>query len=171
MINDRVYIIDFDKLIKWCFITFLRQPKTLLFIGSILKPLKTRYQEFIMFKDDSKYKASHNSQLCRMRKVLNDKFDDSLRRIEIRNAKIFQPNWLYHPEDNKPEFLYNPQDNIPNFLYSPNDFEGDGVDFTVIVPIELKPINPLEVITFETKMKAQVNYYKLYSKNYIIRYE
>lgn len=171
MISDNVYIINFKRLIKYLDATFLRKAKYVGYMLAAAAPLKSLYNVFLGFKDDAIYKVSHNSQICYMQKVLNDSFDDDLRRIVIKNAIIFEPSWFYHPEDNKPLFFYNEADNLPVYFYNPQDFLGDGVDFTVIVPLAIKPITPAEVITFETKMRAQIDYYKLYSKNYIIKYE
>lgn len=149
----------------------MRKPKTIAYLNALIIPVIEVYDAFVKFKDQSFYKLNHNSQVCYLEAVLNDEFDTYLRRIYIKNARILEPNWLYHPEDNKPKFIYNESDNAPQFLYHPNDFEGDGVDFIVHVPLVLKPLTALEVLRLETKMKGLINYYKLYSKNYIIKYE
>jgi len=171
MINSNVYIIDFERLINWLNATFLRAPKYIKYLQAILTPLQRFYNNFMLYKADAIYRVSHNSQKCYMQKVLNDKFDNDLRRIEIRNARIFEPNWFYHPEDDKPLFFYDPEDNKPVYFYDPADFNGDGVDFTVVVPLDMQPATPQDTLIFETKLKAFVDYYKLYTKNYIITYE
>ena len=149
----------------------MRKPKLLAFVKALVTPIVYLYDRFISFKDVSIYKLTHNSQVCYMEAVLNDSFDNASRRIVIRNARILEPNWLYHPEDNKPKFFYDEEDDKPRFLYDPDAFEGDGVDFTVIVPVDIRPSVLQDLIAFETKMKGLIDYYKLYSKNYIIRYE
>ncbi|PCI11858.1 MAG: hypothetical protein COB73_00700 [Flavobacteriaceae bacterium] len=169
--NNIVYIIDYLRLVIWCLPFALRQPKTIAYLQSLIQPMINLYNEFIDYKVISLYKMNHNSQVCYLRAVLNDSFDFHLRRIIIQNARILEPNWLYHPADNKPKFIYSEADNSPQYLYDPNSFIGDGVDFVVIVPLVLKPSTQLEIIRFETKMKGLLDYYKLYSKNYSIKYE
>ena len=110
MISDNTYRIDYDKLIKWCYAIVLRKPNNLTFLLYLLNPLKELHERFIVFKNESIYRASHNSQVCYMQKVLNDIFDNTERRIVIRNTIVLEPNWLYHPEDNKPKFIYDEND-------------------------------------------------------------
>jgi len=112
--------------------------------------------------------VNHNSQICFLQAVLNDSFDNIQRRIIIRNATLREPLWFYEPEENKPVLFYEPSDNKPVYFREESEFIGDGADFLVLVPIDLKPNTLQEETAFLIKMKAQIDYYKLFVKNYKI---
>jgi hypothetical protein len=103
-----------------------------------------------------------------MQAVLNDSFDNVLRRIIIKNAVIKSPLWFYEPEENKPVKFYEVSDNKPVYFREEAEFLSDGADFTVLVPVDLKPKTPQEETALIIKMKAQIDYYKLFVKNYSI---
>jgi len=124
--------------------------------------------EFLEFRRQALYKVNHNSQICYLQAVLNDSFDNVQRRIIIRNAILREPLWFYEPEENKPVLFYEESDNKPVYFREESEFIGDGADFLVLVPMDLKPTNAQEENALLIKMKAQIDYYKLFVKNYII---
>jgi len=75
------------------------------------------------------------------------------------------PVYFYDPLENKEVFFYTPADNKPVYLYNEADFQSN-CDFTVFIPIELKPNNLSERTKFLDRINAQVDYYKLYSKRH-----
>ncbi|QYS86300.1 hypothetical protein JJC03_15445 [Flavobacterium oreochromis] len=132
------------------------------------KPIIWLHLEFLDFRKESLYKLDHNSQICNLQAVLNDIFDNTERRIIIRNAVLREPLWFYEPEENKPVLFYEESDNKPVYFREESEFIGDGADFLVLVPINLKPTNTQEENAFLIKMRAQLDYYKLFVKNYKI---
>lgn len=138
------------------------------YINALIQPIIGLYLEFIEFRRNSLYKVSHNSQVVYLQKMLNDKFDNSLRRIRIKNAVILEPIWFYEPGDDKPVWFYEPADNLPVIFREESDFNGDGVDFTVLVPESLRPASQTAELAYITRMSGQINYYKLLSKNFKI---
>ena len=145
-----------------------RKPKTIKWLNVILKPIARLHIEFLAFRDQALYKVNHNSQICYLQAVLNDIFDNTQRRIIIRNAILREPLWFYEPEENKPVLFYEEIDGKPVYFREESEFIGDGADFLVLVPIDLKPTNTREEIAFLIRMKAQLDYYKLFVKNYKI---
>ena len=145
-----------------------RKPKTIKWLNVILKPIVRLHIEFLAFRNQALYKVNHNSQICYLQAVLNDNFDSIQRRIIIRNAILREPLWFYEPEENKPVWFYEESDNKPVYFREESEFIGDGADFLVLVPIDLKPTNTQELNALIIKMEGQLNYYKLYVKNYII---
>lgn len=145
-----------------------RKPKTIKWLNVILKPIVRLHLEFLAFRNQALYKVNHNSQICYLQAVLNDSFDNIQRRIIIRNAVLREPLWFYEPEENKPVKFYEDSDNKPVYFREEWELLGDGADFTVLVPIELKPNTIQEENAFLIKMRAQLDYYKLFVKNYII---
>lgn len=163
-----VYTIDFDRLVTNLQLTFLRKPFLLIFAKCLVSPIVSLYVAFLNFRIDSLYKLNHNSQVVYMQAMLNDSFDNELRRIRIANAVIEQPIWVYEPLDDEPLFVYEASDNAPVYLRELFEFFGGGNDFIVQVPMELKPTPPEALEAYLIKMSAKVDYYKLYSKNYSI---
>lgn len=149
----------------------LRKPLTRASAKACLLPLTLMHAEFLQFRSNCLYKVRHNSQIPYMEAVLNDMFDNSLRRIRIVNNILKEPIYLYDPEEAREVFLYNPEDDKPVFFRDPDEFAGDGVDFFVMVPPDLQPAIPAAEQTLLTRMRAQIDYYKLYSKNYTILWE
>lgn len=106
-----------------------------------------------------------------MEAVLNDKFDSLFRRIRILNVEFKEAVYFYEPEENREVYFYEPEDEKPVYFYEADDLEGDGVDFVVCVPPSLKPFTEAAENALLTRMRGQIDYYKLYSKNYKIVWE
>lgn len=145
-----------------------RKPKTIKWLNVVLKPIVRLHIEFLAFRNQALYKVNHNSQICYLQAVLNDSFDNIARRIVIKNAVLKEPLWFYEPEENKPVKFHEESDNKPVYFREEWELLGDGADFTVLVPIDLKPNTTQDENAFLIKMKAQLDYYKLFVKNYII---
>lgn len=165
---DNVYNINWRKFIIENLEVDLRRIKTVKWLEALFKPIIWLHIEFLAFRTQALYKVNHNSQICYLQAVLNDSFDNIQRRIIIRNATLREPLWFYEPEENKPVVFYEPEDNKPVYFREESEFIGDGADFLVLVPIDLKPTNTQEENALLIKMKAQIDYYKLFVKNYII---
>ncbi len=165
---DNVYNINWRTFIILNLPVFLRKIRSIKLLEVFLKPVVLLHLEFLEFRRQALYKVNHNSQICYLQAVLNDSFDNVQRRIIIRNAILKQPVWFYEPEEQKEVWFYEPEANKPVYFYEESEFLGDGADFLVLVPIDLKPSNATEEIAFKIKMEGLIDYYKLYVKNYLI---
>lgn len=159
---------DFKKLVIEKLPTFRRLPKRIAMLLAFIEPLKRLHNDFIVFKDAMNYKQSHTSQVVYMRAMLNDGFDPDERRILIKSAPVREPIWLYRNADDKPNHVHRVDLDSPTHLYRSVDFTLNQPDFTVILPIEIQPAESSEIELLLNKMRAQIDYYKLYSKNYNI---
>ena len=130
----------------------------LAFIDSSIAPIRTKYDEFLRLKTDAEYRINHNGQVCWLQKMLNDKFDSTLRRIRVKNVVPRQPLWVYYPADEKPIYIHTSTD-YPVYLYRTEDYYLE-FDFEVFIPFSLGGL--------KNQMNAQINYYKLGSKNHKI---
>ena len=99
---DRIYIIDYNKLVVWLLPTFLRKVKLFTWLQVLIAPIKELYSDFLKFRKRVNYKLSHNSQVCYLQKVLNDVFDTELKRIYIENGIFLQALYVYTPEEQLP---------------------------------------------------------------------
>lgn len=155
-----IFNINWSRLVIGLLPIALRKKLIISFLNSCIEPLKTDYKAFLVFKKDSEYRVRHNSQVCSLQAVLNDKFDNALRRIKVQNIPPKQLPWIYYVEDNKPLFIYEEADEKPVFIYNREDYYNE-FDFEVLVPVAL--------MASENQIIAQINYYKLFSKSYQIK--
>lgn len=165
---ENVYNINWEEFIRDKIPPELRTPIFEKYVLSLTEANRQLFYQFLAFRIQAIYKVSHNSQVVYLQKMLNDKFDPVARRIRVANAVIKEPVWFFEVDDDKPVWFYNPEDNNPVDFNEESDLLGDNVDFRVLVPIQLKPSTAIAEEAYIIKMSAQINYYKLFSKNYKI---
>ncbi|MDC9722352.1 MAG: hypothetical protein PSN34_06215 [Urechidicola sp.] len=168
--NSNIYNINWRRLSIWLLPIALRTTKMVAWLQVLLQPLKESWQSFTLFRINIEYKVRHTSQVCYLQGALNDSFDNTLRRIVIKNGLFLAPVYIYTPLEDKPVWLYPEADNKPVWLYSPEDLTNNDTDFIVCVPIELKPSNTVALNAYISRMKSLLNYYKLASKTYRIEW-
>ncbi|EKT4520756.1 hypothetical protein ABF176_000661 [Flavobacterium psychrophilum] len=133
----------------------LRQPKNIAYVLALLEPVEWLYYQWLQKRDFDWYRLKHTGQVCKLRKVLNDNLDKSLRRIYIAQGTAFPRKYIYTKAENKPKYLGT------YFIKSQDEYENTGVDFIVFVPTEIKTASI-------DQLKYLLNYYKLAGKRYKI---
>lgn len=156
--NNNVYRIDWDKLVKLFLPISLRQPLLIWLFWSCVNPVKSIHSLFLNFRKDRLKRVSYNSQVVYLQKMLNDEFDPFLKRIKVQNNSIDDRRLLYYQQRQKPLYLGK------SYLFGEKWIRN--YDFLVLIPEDVK-LDKTQLIT----MKNLIEYYKLYSKNYEIRYE
>ncbi len=169
--TSRIFDINLYRFFIWNLPVFLRTRVRMIWLKTIVAPVWKIYYRLLAFRKASLYKMSHNSQVVYLQKVLNDKFDATDRRIKIRNSDIQEPVWHYDAPEQNPVYYYDTDDERPVFFRSQSEFEELNADFEVVIPLALKPATQPEIKAFELQVSLLVDYYKLYSKKYIIKYE
>lgn len=133
--------------------TFLRTGK----LGSLLSLAASEIVDinnaFQVDRTNSIIKVKHNSQVCKLRKILNDTFDYE-RRIKIIEGVLKKPKYIYTDGEQKPKWLGE------LIIYTAAETEGSGADFTVVIPAELK--------NYKIEITSLVNFYKLAGKRFNI---
>jgi hypothetical protein len=149
------YRIDFDKLILLLLPTFLRKANLFGFLKALIAPIASLHYRWSQMRDDNLEILKYNSQRCYMRGVLNDRYDNDLRRITISNTSNRTQDYIYTEAENTPIFLGT------MFLETDFNYSGSTVDFLVNVPQELinKKIN---------EIAATIEFYVLAGKSYQI---
>ena len=117
-------------------------------------PLNKLLDDFKVHRERDLYNLAHNSQVCYLRKALNDEFDPQLRRIKIEDGRQKQRLYIYPRSANKPLYLGKV------FLYQRGAYIDGGVDFVVVLPLGLE--------YDRYKLEALVNFYKLAGKRWTI---
>jgi hypothetical protein len=165
---NNIFQINWPTFVDSLLLLSLRKTFIKAWLKCLIEPIKDLHARLLIYRNHSLYRVRHNSQIAYMEAVLNDHFDNVLRRIRIKNVSLKQPVYFYEPEENKEVFFYEPEDNKPIYFYEDDELAGEGVDFVVCVPPILQPLVEADEIELLTKMRGQIDYYKLYSKNYTI---
>ena len=150
-----MYNFNIDKLLVPLTPTFLRKPKLVAWLRTLAMPLNNLLDDFKGHRERDLYNLTHNSQVCYLRKALNDEFDPQLRRIKIEDGTRNIRRYIYQRNVNRPLYLGR------MFLYLRGNYIDGGVDFVVVLP------RGLEYDKY--KLEALVNFYKLAGKRWTIR--
>lgn len=150
------YNVDFYKLALNFQIVDLRRPKVMAWIYSFIKAISTTGYNWGRFRETSIYKLAHNGQVCRLRKALNDRFDQELRRIYINDSgNDASRTYIYTPAEEQTKYLGT------IYLYESAVLVDSGYDFLVHVP------GPI-VAAQNYELRALIDFYKLGGKRYLI---
>ncbi|GAA4156564.1 hypothetical protein GCM10022217_15690 [Chryseobacterium ginsenosidimutans] len=147
------YNLNAQNLVLKLLPTFLRKSRLSSFLALAASEIVDINNLLITNRNVSLTKVKHNSQVCKLRKILNDTFDYQ-RRIQIVEGVLKKPKYIYTDAEQKPEWLGE------MIIYTNSETEGNGIDFTVIIPGELQ--------NYQIEIKAMVNFYKLAGKRYKI---
>nr|DAK17197.1 MAG TPA: hypothetical protein [Caudoviricetes sp.] len=150
-----MYNLNIDKLLVLLTPTFLRKPKLVAWLRTLAMPLNKLLDDFKVHRERDLYNLTHNSQVCYLRKALNDEFDPQLRRIKIEDGTRNIRRYIYQRNVNRPLYLGR------MFLYLRGNYIDGGVDFVVVLP------RGLEYDKY--RLEALVNFYKLAGKRWTIR--
>lgn len=158
------YNVNVRKLALLLLPTFLRRPLLVALTCAAVSPLGYIHNLFAKFRGATSYTLTHNGQACYLRAVLNDYFDEGLRRITVTDpASSAGLLLIYHRQTDR-EVLVPIRSSDRTMLISGRGFGGaSSIDFVVNIPIELRGLD-------EVRLKAVVNTYKLVSKRFAISY-
>lgn len=135
--------------IKW------RDIATIEFVKVLLKPINQVYYSWYNWRNDNLYKMQHTGQICSLRGALNDRFDQTERRIYITDGNRFNREYLYITAEERPRYMGT------MYLHKNDDFADTGVDFIVWVPSQIIDLQYYE-------LKALIEFYKQGGKRYKI---
>lgn len=156
---DKIFLIDYNKLALLMLPTFLRKVKMFAWLQVLITPIKMLYADFMNRRNANLYNLAHNGQVCYLRKVLNDSFDPTLRRIYIGDGNRYTRNYIYTNGEQQPKYLGT------MYLRQAEDYADTGLDFRVIVP------DDFDINAVYHQMKATIDFYKLAGKRYKIEHE
>jgi len=165
-----IFDIDYRKVVIGNLATFLRTLVRVQWLYVLITPLIGLYEVFKRFREDKLYQMNHNSQVVYLEKVLNDKFDPVEREIVVQNTDLLEPVWHYDPVEQRPVYYYDEQQDAPVIFHDPEIFDQLNADFEVIIPQRLQPADAAKREKFETAVRVLIDYYKLYSKKYHLKY-
>lgn len=150
------YDIDWSR---WSFLMVPikhRKQNLVNYLQILVFPIALIHYDWKQKRNQDWYKLSHNGQVCKLRKVLNDNLDIAERRIYITDGNSFPRKYIYTRAENKPVFLGK------MFIYQNDEYANTGADFIVFAPSEI-------INTKIHELKALIESYKLASKRYKIQ--
>ena len=122
------------------------------FVTVLLSPLQAVCNAFDVYVTAKRYELSFNGQVCYLEHILNDKFDNTLRRINITDPPqlTIEPLSISTIQDGQTAFLlFNLSDTRPNGtanIFNIADFVTQ-LDFILNVPTDLSGnINPIKKV-------------------------
>lgn len=129
---------------------------------TMLKPLQTLNEAFVIFRNAINYKLLFNAQVIYLEHFLNDRYDSVNSGIYIQDAANVNYAYLYNKIENRQAtVLYNKSENKPKFyMYNKSEYLSQ-VDFIVMVPGTVS-FNQLE-------MKTAILFYNLAGKRFKIQ--
>ncbi|MEO7977784.1 hypothetical protein [Flavobacterium sp.] len=134
----------------------MRKKSFIAYLKELITPIQKLHYTWNKKRLDDWYKINHNGQVCKLRKVLNDKLDPSERRIYIGDGNSFARKYIYTRAEKRPVYLGK------MFIYEKSEYISTGVDFIVFAPNNI-------VNERIHELKALLEFYKLASTRYQIR--
>jgi hypothetical protein len=158
---SKLFEVDLPKLVRLLVPPRMRKMKHVAWLQALTNPVNYLYQQFRRNRDANLYRLYITPQVVYMEKLLNDRYDISGRRIRIKDALVYDAEYLYQEQELKPVYIYKEEENKPVYLFTDDEIGSDSVDFFVLVPSDL---------TFnENEMTALIDNYKLAGKRYKIQ--
>ncbi|WP_187477856.1 hypothetical protein [Amniculibacterium sp. G2-70] len=158
--TDEVFNINFKKLAILWLPTFLRKSLLMNFVAVLVAPLESLYIIFLRVRKKNLIQVKTTCQKFSIQKRLNDEFDPLERRIKIVPAVIYNGTYLYTESEDDTQHTKTKWLHTANPIYLRTESELYS-EFDFIVEIPNTGIN-------EYRLKGEIEYYMLQSKNYKI---
>lgn len=155
------YNIDFTKLAAWLTPKAFRKPIIGIIFSACLFALNFIHGLFVKYRKAKLYQLQITSQVCYLERMLNDRFDYTLRRIRIDDAAWHLPWFLFQEDELKPQAFFQEAEAKPVPLFNDSEAGNVKADFVVLVPISISFSEP--------EMRSLVDSYKLFGTTYSIQ--
>lgn len=158
--------INFKSVFQYLLPFRIRQSRMVEYMAALLAPLQVINGYFASHVETIRYDLKFNGQVMYLEHLLNDTFDDSLRRVYIDDPagqQIFTPYLFNKIEMQPPLHLYNVADAKPlldNIVLRNTPELVVTTDFVVHVPAAV--FNP----TIQTQMSDLIDRYRIAGKRY-----
>ena len=153
---QKILPIDVLQLVEQNMPTALRKTYLIAFFKVLCLPMAAIYTQWYIFRREKAYILAHNGQVCRLRHLLNDKFDYTQRRITIGDGQRTDRDYVYIEPENKPQYLKT------IYIELDSEFADTDIDFIIYLNGVLLSLNETN------QLKNLTNYFKLAGKRYKI---
>lgn len=161
MLSEKIYTIDFKRLVIWLLPPPQRKPVAIAWLMALINPAVRLYNNLLAFRKAVLYRIIITPQICYLEKALNDKYDTVARRIRIKDAPEYLPFPLYRKVESKKTALYKKSEAKGKVLYTKAETTRFGADFIVEVPVN--------VLFDLAELTAFINGFKLATKKFKVR--
>lgn len=158
---NNIFNIDFDRLIMLFLPEKLHDNIVVAYLRAAVKPLKDIKILFDNNRKENLYRLGITPQVFSLEKMLNDRYDNVLRRIFISNGSFIEPDYIYTRAEQKPKYIYTRAEQKPDYLYQHSEIGYDNVDFYVNIPASLN--------ISESEVDELLEIYKLAGKVHAIK--
>jgi hypothetical protein len=101
---------------------------------------------------------AYNGQTNSLKRMLNDKFDNTLRRFEVRNIFVLNlPDFFWQVAENNPNYFYQIAEATPNYIYTELEYYAP-VTVEIDVPDTLMGLEATIRRIIESVLLATVRY-------------
>jgi hypothetical protein len=144
--NRNIYKVDWPVVLRWMVPFEIRLVPLVQWVKALCSPVIKLYNEFIAYKNEKDYDLEITGQVCRLERMLNDKYDSRLRRIFITDGGGAEALWLYTDAELQPLIVYDDFEEFIDagerepdlYLYTDGEVDGDLVnDFVINIPISI----------------------------------
>lgn len=150
---SNIYDIIYSRLVKWWTPAPLRTTFWLSWLGVMVKPVADLYNSFLLYRTARLYQLMITPQKCWLERLLNDRYDNTLRRIYIEDGIDKPPFYIFQRAESKPKFIRQRSEAAPQWIYTSGESGNLVDDFIVFVPMAL--------VFEEPEMVSLVKVYKL----------
>ena len=154
---------NIENLIYFFMPNIKKFPKRFAWIKALLWPLNELHGFFLQYVIDKRYELDFTGQVISLERLLNDKYDDTLRRIFISSAVATEAYFFDEDDDFDTDIFLFDEDDSPEdtdiFLF--DGFDSGVSNFTINIPSD--------VVFTEAELRALINKYKLAGKYYTIK--
>lgn len=150
----RIFNTDIIAHARQCLPPSWRRPLLLAFTDCVVEPLRTLQTRLLKFRTQVAYKLSFTSQVYSLENLLNDRYDNTDRRIYISDGNQVPEIYIYLHAEDIPVYIYSVNEQQPHHIYLED--EPGNFDFIVNYPSALS-LN-------EADATALLERYKLVSK-------
>lgn len=134
----------------------IRKPVHVSWLMALLSPLTMFYNLFLAFRTSVLYFIAIDSTVCKLQKLLNDRYDLLERRIRITDGAEFDPVFIYQREESKVVFVYQKNENKPVYLYTKSEVGATTVDFVITIPVfAVIDINEVQALVRRFKLPGK----------------
>lgn len=163
--SNGIYDVDMRRLCRLLLPTRWRKGLMVALADSLTVPTAIVLTELQALRDESEERMLQTGQVCRLRSLLNKRYDPEERRITVEDAQSVNDNRIYLRQMNKPIRLMGRSVERAMLLEKRQDVELSNYDFWVVLP------DALRGVVDERQLLGIVREYKIASKRVTIKYK
>lgn len=157
----KVYKYRIGKIGYWLLPNKLKMPRIIKWVEALTYPFSILHKTFTKFREETTYRLSITPQVVLIEKLLNDRFDYTLRRIYITDPVQNELVFVFAEAEEMPLYVRNESENEPVYIFSNRELNSSRVGAIVWIPISIN--NRVD------EVKSLIDQFKLFGVSYLIQ--